>query len=42
MLIITIIIVSFVYQQKFLFLQQYHALSNTEPWTDGIIDTLKR
>ena len=31
MFIITIIIISFVYQQKGPFLQQYHALSNTEP-----------
>ena len=39
MFIITIIIVNFVYRQKFPFLQQYHTLSNTEPWTDGIIDS---
>ena len=31
MFIITIIIVSLVYQQKVPFLQQYHALSKTEP-----------
>ena len=31
MFIITIIIVSMVYQQKVPFLQQYHALSKTEP-----------
>ena len=39
MFIITII-VSFAYWQKVPFLQQYHLLSNTEPWTDGIIDTV--
>ena len=41
MFIITIIIiVSFAYWQKVPFLQQYHPLSNTEPWTDGITDTV--
>ena len=40
MFIITIIIVSFAYWQKVPFLQQYHPFSNTEPWTDGIIDTV--
>ena len=42
MFIITIIIVSFTYWQKVPFLQQYHTLSNTEPSTDGIIDTVHR
>ena len=43
MFIITIIIVSFESWQKVPFLQQYHTLSpNTEPWTDGIIDTVHR
>ena len=42
MFIITIIIVSFTYWQKVPFLQQYHTLSNTEPWTDAIIDTVHR